>query len=329
MKTKNNFKLYKYMILLTLLLFTAFGTCCVTASPVHAKTYKIRTAKDWKNIGKKKGGTFKIMKNIRLSSTSQYLTINKNKKYTIDLNGHKIYTTYSGVNLRTTCPLTIKKGTVVIKSSKKNKGVFYSTETMGITVMGKAKLYVKSGAIVNDAVEFRSDITSAIYLTDSAKCYISGGSMIQSIGNGIAMIGKSQLYTTGHPYIRAGANNNTGMFTHYGNGIAIMEKGCKVSLKGGSIGTKASPDIEVRSIMGTVYTYPQSANYPILDKSGKVINIASGYKYVDSKGNVVPISGSTLDSVYPGFGDIYGGEKKVKTSVADSQGYYTIYIIKK
>ena len=212
--------LKKYSLLLILLVITGICTCCVTAEPVHAKTYKIRTASDWKNIGKKNGGTFKLMKDIKLTSEKQYLTISKNKKYTIDLNGHKVATTYSGVNLRTVCPLTVKKGTVILKSSKKNKGVLYSTEAAAVTVTGSAKFYLKSGAIVDDAVEFRSDVTSAVALADKAKCYISGASMVQSIGNGVAMLGKSKLYLTGHPYIRAGANNYTGQFTHYGNGIA-------------------------------------------------------------------------------------------------------------
>lgn len=319
--------LKKYSLLLILLVITGICTCCVTAEPVHAKTYKIRTASDWKNIGKKNGGTFKLMKDIKLTSEKQYLTISKNKKYTIDLNGHKVATTYSGVNLRTVCPLTVKKGTVILKSSKKNKGVLYSTEAAAVTVTGSAKFYLKSGAIVDDAVEFRSDVTSAVALADKAKCYISGASMVQSIGNGVAMLGKSKLYLTGHPYIRAGANNNTGQFTHYGNGIAVMESGCTLSLKGGSIGTKASPDIEVYSL-GVKYTYPQSANYPVLDLSGKVLKTAAGYKYVDAKGAAVPISGNMLESIYPGITSSIGGDTKLKTSVADAEGYYTIYVVK-
>ena len=191
---------------------------CAFASPAYAKTkskktkvYKIKTAADWKNISKKNGGSFKLTKDIRLSSTKQYLIINKNKKYTIDLNGHKVYTTYAGAVSRTTCPLEIKKGTVILKSSKKNKGVLYSTETSAVTVEGKAKFYLKSGAIVNDAVEFRSDVIHGLCLTDSAKGYIQNDAKIMSIGSGIIMMGKSRLYTSGHPFIRAGVSTLTGM----------------------------------------------------------------------------------------------------------------------
>lgn len=307
---------------------------CAFASPAYAKSkskktkvYKIKTAADWKNISKKNGGTFKLTKDIRLSSTKQYLIIKKNKKYTIDLNGHKVYTTYSGGQLRTVCPLEIQKGTVILKSSKKNKGVLYSTETSAVTVGGKAKFYLKSGAIVNDAVEFRSDIVHGICLTDSAKGYIQNDSKIMSIGTGIMMMGKSRLYTSGHPYVRAGVSNLKGQFTHYGCGIAVISPNCKLSLKGGSFGTKATPDTVVKGPLGGTFIYTGSGDYPVMDKSGKVLKIPSGYKCVDAKGANVPVLPSNLSLMYPAMAYL-GGESKLETWQQDAAGYYTVFILK-
>ena len=80
--------------------------------------------------------------------------------------------------------------------------------------------------------------------------------------------------------------------------------------------------------LGVKYTYPQSANYPVLALSGKVLKTAAGYKYVDAKGAAVPISGNMLESIYPGITSSIGGDTKLKTSVADAEGYYTIYVVK-
>ena len=327
MKRTHYHKSFFICLLLLLMCMFAFSAPAYAKSK-KAKVYKIKTAADWKNISKKNGGTFKLTKDIRLSSTKQYLTIKKNKKYTIDLNGHKVYTTYSGVQLRTLCPLEIQKGTVILKSSKKNKGILYSTETSAVTVEGKATFYLKSGAIVNDAVEFRSDTVNGICLTDSAKCYLQNDSKIMSIGSGIIMMGKSRLYTSGHPFVRAGVNNNTGQFTHYGCGIAIISANCKVSLKGGSFGTKATPDTVVTGIMGGTYIYTGSGDYPVMDKTSKVLKIPSGYKVVDVKGNNVPVLPSNLAIMYPQMAYL-GGESKLEVWNKDTAGYYTVFILKK
>ena len=306
--------------------------CFPFSGRAYAKTYKVKNAADWKNIAKYNGGTFKVTKNIKLTSEKQYLTIKKNKKYTIDLNGHKVTTTYVGKELRSVCPLVIEKGTVILKSSKKNKGVLYSTETAAVTVGGKAKFYLKNGSIVNDAVEFRSNMPSGIYLTGNAKCYLQGASLVQSIGNGVTMMGSSTLSLTGHPLIRAGANTFTGQFTHYGSGINVATPGCKLSLKGGSIGTKASPDASVSSVTGT-YNYVQSGDYPIYDKNGKTLKAAKGYKFVDAKGNNVPIT-SSFDSFGPNaayYLQLSGAnpDRRLTTTTKSSDGYYMIYIVKK
>ncbi len=315
------------IIMAILLVVSCFGLCFLTSGKAYAKTYSVKSASDWKKIGTYNGGTFKLTKNIKLTNKKQYLTITKNKKYVIDLNGHKITTSYAGTELRGICPLTIKKGTVVLQSPKSNKGVLYSTEQGAVHVEGSAKFYFKSGMIVNDAVEFRSDLVFGVALFDNARCYLQGSSKIQSINHGVIMNGKSKLYLTGHPYIRAGAMNTKMNFTHYGSGISVLSPGCTLSLKGGSIGTKATPDTGVSNFLGS-YNYVMSGDYPIYDKNGKTLKAAKGYKFVDYKKKNVAIT-STLDSLYPGAGALFGGDKRLTTKVADPKGFYTIYIVKK
>lgn len=303
----------------------------LTTQAQKTKVHKIYTAQQWHNIAKYNGGTFKIMRNIKLTSEKQYLTINKNKKYVIDLNGKKVATTYSGTNLRTVCPLLINKGTVVMKTSnKKNKGVLYSTETTAVTVLNKGKFYLKSGSVVDDAVEFRSDIVSAIFLDNYAKCYIQGKSIVQSIGNGICANKRAKVYTTGAPYIRAGANNINMQFSHYGSGICVTSKNVRLYLKGGSFGTKATPDMPVYSVVGT-YWYAQSANYPILDTQGVALTKAirwsakKGYKFVDPEAVNVPLREDSINSTYPGLSP----KRMMETWTTDARGFYAVYMVKK
>lgn len=334
MKGKNHRagRILRYLAVFVLLLVAGIGVGICSSKPAYAKTkvYKIKKASDWKNIAKKKGGKFKLTKDIRLSNKKYYLTIKKNKKYTIDLNGHKVYTTYKGKQLRSVCPLVIEKGTVVLKSSKKNKGVLYSTETAAVTVGGKGKFYLKSGMVVNDAVEFRSNMPSGIYMTDKSKCYLQDSAKVQSIGNGVTMMGSSSLSLTGHPMIRAGANSYTGMFTHYGSGINITNPNCKLTLKGGSIGTKASPDVSYSTIVSTM-SYVMSGDYPIYDKNGRTLKAAAGYKFVDARGNNVPITSSfdTFGKMPAWLVSIVNPDKRLTTKVKGSDGFYNIYIVKK
>lgn len=332
--TKKNLNLpvRRYILMTLLFVLVCTGACFTSPSKTYAKTLKVKSATDWHNISKYKGGTFKLTRNIKLSKPAQYLTITKNKKYTIDLNGYKVYTTYAQKELRAYCPLTIEKGTVILKSSKKNKGVLYSTETAAVTVGNKAVFYLKSGMIVNDAVEFRSNMPTGIYLANHAKCYIQGASKVQSIGNAIAMFDYSSLFLTGHPLIRAGASNIKGQFTHYGSGINITSPSCKVSLKGGTIGTMASPPAVVNNFLGA-YEFQQSGDFPIYDKNGKTLKAAKGYKFVDAKKNDVPIT-SSFDSFGPNaayYLALSGAspDKRLTTTVTSSDGYYSIYIVKK
>lgn len=302
----------------------------------QGKVYTIKTAAQWHNIGLYKGGTFKLGKNIVLANEKQYLTINKNYTYKIDLNGYQVKTAYTGVPLRTVAPLYITKGTVTLTNSK-TKGLLYSTETAAVVVEGSAKFYQKNATIVNNATEFRSDITSGVMTYGTSKYYLQGTSKIQSIGNGVALFGSSRMYATGNPWVRAGANEYKGQFTHYGSGISIASKTARISLQGGSYGTKASADISLWSPAVTM-TYAQSANYPILDQMGYAMDsaIGKGYQVVDAKGAIVKPRGSNLSDYYDGvnapswtelIGKLgYKEEQRYTTTVKDSAGYYAVYV---
>ena len=320
------------------LAFVCIVFCGAFSVNAYAKVHKIKSAKGWHNISKYKGGTFKLTKDIKLTKRSQYLTIKKNKKYTIDLNGHNITTTYSGVALENYSPLVIKKGTVILKNSKKNKkGIFYSTETTAVLVGGKSKFYLKNATVYNNATEFRSNLPTGIYLRDKAKCYLQGNSRVLSIGNAIVMFNNAQLTASGtgrspYPYIRAGFSNIQGAFTHYGSGINITSPSCKVTLKSGSIGTKASPPAIVNSYFSTI-EYQQSGDFPVYDKNGNTLKLAKGYVYLDFNGNVVPMS-SSFD--YLGASAVYylklsgaNPDKRLTTTVKDNEGYYTVFVWKK
>ena len=294
-----------------------------TLTTQKAKVCKIRTAAQWHNIGKYKGGTFKLMNNIALKSTSQYLTINRKYAYTIDLNGKKIATKYTG-NAKRSAPLVMKKGTVTVKSSQKNKGVLYSTEFFAVDVLG-GKFYLESGSIVDDYVDFRNDACSAICVSNSAKCVLKGGK-VRGVCNGVSVMDSASVYTQGSktsPYIRAGAHDSTVAFTHFGSAINIASRTAKLSLKGGSLGTKADPDAPSYSVVGTYY-YTQSGHYPVLDMYGQALKQAKGYKFIDPSGNDVPIRQDALNSTYPGASP----KTMLETWTKSSDGYYTVYVTK-
>ncbi|MBQ9003992.1 MAG: hypothetical protein IJ131_08165 [Eggerthellaceae bacterium] len=317
--------------------------CCALPAPAHAadlqtakpasasktlatqkaKVYKIKTAAQWHNIGNYKGGTFKLMNNITLKSTGQYLTINKKYAYTIDLNGKKIKTNYSG-NAARSAPLSMTKGTVTVKSSQKNKGVLYSTEFFAVDVAG-GKFCLESGSIVDDYVDFRNDACSAICVSNNAKCVLKGGK-VRGVCNGVTAMDSASVRTQGSktsPYIRAGAHDSTVAFTHFGSAINIASRTAKLSLKGGSLGTKADPDAPSYSVVGTYY-YTQSGHYPVLDMYGQALKQAKGYKFIDPSGNDVPIRQDALNSTYPGASP----KTMLETWTKSSDGYYTVYVTK-
>ena len=312
------------VVALSVLLALCVAICMVSPAEAQAKTYKIKSAKQWSQIAKHKGGTFKLMKNITLKDASQYLVIKKNKKYIIDLNGHKVTTGNTGSD---TAPLTVKKGKVFLKSSKKNKGVLYSTEMGTVHVTGTGKLWLRGAGVVNDYVDFRNGSNAAFYVSGKGKLYLNYGT-VMSIGNGVYAIGKAKVYTTGagtkkYPVIRAAMLEANGLsFTHYGSAILVASANVKLSLKGGSFGTKSTPDAALTTITGTTW-YPQSGHYPMLDTKGKALKIPAGYKCVDLSGARIYVT-----APFSGAYSAIDATKRITTQVSDKEGYYIVYILK-
>ncbi len=270
----------------------------------QAKVHKIKTAADWHKIGTYSGGTFKVVNDIKLKKLNQYLSITKNEKYVIDLNGHKVQTTYSGDQVeKRSAPLEISNGTVVIKdSSKKKKGVFRSTEGATVLVEKSAKFYLKGGTINNDFLDYNNIACSAIMAVGTSKVNLNGGN-VTGIVHGVFASDSASISTTGvgtktYPYIRG----------KDGCGIGVGSENVKLTLKGGSFGTAATPDIG---------GWTQSGWYPVLDTAGNSLKTAKGCKYVDSNGDTVEIT-TTL----------FGMSKRLTTDVKSPDGYYTVYVVK-
>lgn len=236
-----------------------------------SKTISISTANDFHKISTCNGGTFKLTKDIRLAKKSQYLTISKNKAYTIDLNGHKITAnSYTSGEIRDDVPVILQNGTLKIKNSAKKKGYLSSTEGAAVFVTG-GKLYTYNNVVITcDNVGFIKDAygnvtpnqASAIAMT-GGNYYAKGGN-IYGVINGLSLYG-GKLYTYG-----AGTKTYPSFKGTYGNGLYIVaQSGAKVTLKGGSFISSTSN---------------LSGYYPICDYYGNVISLPAGYSFYDASG---------------------------------------------
>lgn len=245
----------------------------------QAKTYKISSASNFHKISSYKGGTFKLTKDIKLTTKSQYLTISKKKSYTIDLNGHKITAnSYTSGKIRDDVPIILRNGTLKIKNSAKKKGYLLSTEGSAIFVTG-GKLYTYNNvAITCNNVGFIKNVygyvipnqASAISMT-GGNYYAKGGN-IYGVINGLSLYG-GNLYTYG-----AGTKTYPSFKGTHGNGLYIVaKKGAKVSLKGGSF-------ISCTSNL--------SGYYPICDYYGNIISLPTGYSFCDASGKKQSINSS-------------------------------------
>ena len=248
----------------------------ITHAQAKSKTIKISTANDFHKISTYNGGTFKLTKDIKLTKTSQYLTISKDKSYTIDLNGHKITAnSYTSGEIRDDVPIVLQNGTLKIKNSASKKGYLSSTEGATVFVSG-GKLYTYKNVVITcDNVGFIKDVygnvisnqASAIAMT-GGNYYAKGGN-IYGVINGLSLYG-GKLYTYG-----AGTKTYPSFKGTYGNGLYIVaQSGAKVTLKGGSF-------ISCTSNL--------SGYYPICDYYGNVISLPAGYSFSDASGKTQPI----------------------------------------
>lgn len=263
------------MGLITAILFMFL--CIGQTAHAQAKTYKISSANKFHKISTYKGGTFKLTKDIKLTKVTQYLTINKNKTYTIDLNGHKITAnTYTSGQIRDDVPIVLKKGTLKIKNSaKKKKGYITSTEGAAVFVTG-GKLYTyKNVVIACNNVGFIRNIFGRLIPNQASAITMAGGNYhakggeIYGVINGVTLH-SGNLYTYG-----AGTKTYPSFKGTYGNGLYILgNSGATVTLKGGSFISNTSN---------------LSGYYPICDYYGNTITLPAGYSFCDASGTIQPI----------------------------------------
>lgn len=249
----------------------------ITHAQTKSKTIEISTASDFHKIGTYNGGTFKLTKDIKLARTSQYLTISKNKTYTIDLNGHKITAnSYTSGKVRDDVPIILQNGTLKIKNSAKKKGYLSSTEAATVFVTGGTLYTYKNVVITCDNVGFTKNIfgnvtpNQASAITMTGGTYHAKGGNIYGVINGLSLYG-GKLYTYG-----AGTKTYPSFKGTYGNGLFITaNKGAKAALKGGSF----------ISCTGNLSGY-----YPICDYYGNTLSLPNGYSFCDASGTTQQIN---------------------------------------
>lgn len=258
------------------LLFVIAGSILSTDSVYAAtKTYKIASASDFHKISSYKGGTFKLTKDIKLTKKSQYLTISKNAKYTIDLNGHKINANfYDSGEIRDDVPIIVANGTLHIKNSAKKKGYINSTEGAAVCMTGGALYTYKNVNITCNNVGFIKDAFGNVTANQASAVAVLGGTYhakggtLYGVINGLNMYG-GKLYTYG-----AGTKTYPTFQGYYGNGLFVLQKST-LSLKGGSF-------ISCTSNL--------SGYYPLCDYYGSSLKLPEGYKFKDASGNTQSIN---------------------------------------
>lgn len=288
--------------LLTSILFVALCMGQATHTQAATKTYKISSASDFHKISTYDGGTFKLTKDIKLTSTSQYLTINKNKTYTIDLNGHKITANfYTSGKVRDDVPIIIENGTVKIKNSAKKKGYISSTEGATIYVTG-GKLYTyKNIAITCDNVGFIKNIFGVTTPNQASAIVLNGGNYYAKGGNIYGVINGLSLYSGKLFTYGAGTKTYPSFKGTYGNGLFInAQKNATVTLKGGSFISE---------------TTNLSGYYPICDYYGNTLSLPKGYSFCDASGNEQSINS-------------FGYAKNVAADYSSEKGWQWITIKK-
>lgn len=148
-KMKRTLKLVLLALMCTLLLGISTSASAKTVASIGSKNYSsLQSA--IKAV--KKGQTVKLKSNVTIKET---IEMNKNIKFTLNLNKKKITS-------KNCSALTINKGTVTIKNGT-------VTSSMGIFVGKKAALNIKSG-------------TYNCYISSSGKLNVSGGT-IKGVSN--------------------------------------------------------------------------------------------------------------------------------------------------
>ena len=264
-------RLLKISMILTMCMTVVFA---FTVSVNAASVQKVSNAKQFSNIGKSNGGTYKLTKDIKLSRKN-YLTISKNKTYTINLNGHKITANPGKTSQSYNGPITIMNGTLKLTNSVKKTGRIRSYEYEGITMTG-GKLY--TNARVEIYCEHASGNGTGIQMYDNSTLYAKAGD-IWGRTTGVSMFG-GKLYTYG-----AGTKTFPTIVGHDKNGLSVMGSNTQLVLKGGIFGTMSEKQFCYPiSDMSKSQTPLISSDYEFLDKDLKHVDVtteSSGSRYVN------------------------------------------------
>lgn len=245
----------------------------VDATTVH----KISTVKQFTGISKYSGGSFKLTKDIRLTSKKQYLILNKNKTYTLDLNGHKIVEDYyTSEKIRDDIPIQLKKGTLKIKNTSKTMGGIYGTEGATIFATG-GKLYTYNNVYVSNNHVSPTAGGTGIVISGTAKYYAKGGVVLGTC-NGVMVAEQGELYTYG-----AGEKIYPEFAGRYMNGLYIVSRTAKAVLKGGSFYTFTSSLSGFTPIMDAGLILKEEAGYAFVNANGQHADIITEiyYRYVE------------------------------------------------
>ncbi len=220
-----NKRYVRVLATITFALIAVIAFMLLSGTKADAKTIKIKTPAqmrniNWKNKGFGPGNTYKLCNDMDLATDLPndeygYVLLTKGK-FTIDLNGHTLQSTDSRVTV-----ISNRGANVTIKDSKAKKQTMshpsIRSYNFGAIEMTKGSLNIKSGYYLG-----RSDGTNnpvGLYV-GGGKCVVNGGTFDgEFVGASTASSGK--LYINGGKFI------GRYMFAlmHFGGGTIKISKG--------------------------------------------------------------------------------------------------------
>lgn len=220
-----NKRYVRVLATITFALIAVIAFMLLSGTKADAKTIKIKTPAqmrniNWKNKGFGPGNTYKLCNDMDLATDLPndeygYVLLTKGK-FTIDLNGHTLQSTDSRVTV-----ISNRGANVTIKDSKAKKQTMshpsIRSYNFGAIEMTKGSLNIKNGYYLG-----RSDGTNnpvALYV-GGGKCVVNGGTFDgEFVGASTANTGK--LYINGGKFI------GRYMFAlmHFGGGTIKIAKG--------------------------------------------------------------------------------------------------------
>ena len=285
-----NKRYVRVLATITFALIAVIAFMLLSGTKADAKTIKIKTPAqmrniNWKNKGFGPGNTYKLCNDIDLatdlpSDEYGYVLLTKGK-FTIDLNGHTLQSTDSRVTV-----ISNRGANVTIKDSKAKKQTMshpsIRSYNFGAIEMTKGSLNIKNGYYLG-----RSDGTNnpvALYV-GGGKCVVNGGTFDGEF------VGASTA-STGKLYINGGTFKTPYFFAlmHFGGGTIKIAKGTFINSK--SSYSSPSFALGAYNTSGTTYNF----------KSW----LASGAKFSPTIQAVYWNGTNTSPSYYPTYNLGYG-----------------------